>query len=166
MNSPSAAEPGLPEIVATVLPEWTDYNGHLNVAWYSALFDQATDAVLAWAGLGLGYVQRARASVFVIESHVVYQRELHSGEPVRVEARLLGADAKKLHLFFRLCHGQTGAESATCELLLIHVDLTCRQAAPFPPAIAAVLAAAVQADRRQPAPHQAGRAIRALQQDG
>ena len=26
-----------------VLPEWIDYNGHMNLAYYTVLFDQATD---------------------------------------------------------------------------------------------------------------------------
>ena len=28
-----------------VLPEWIDYNGHMNLAYYIVLFDQATDAL-------------------------------------------------------------------------------------------------------------------------
>ena len=35
-----------------VRPEWTDYNGHLNMAYYHVLFDTALDVVLEPLGLG------------------------------------------------------------------------------------------------------------------
>ena len=36
----------------TVLPEWIDYNGHMNVAFYMLAFDQATDAFFDYLGMG------------------------------------------------------------------------------------------------------------------
>lgn len=37
----------------TVRPEWIDYNGHMNLAYYVVAFDLATDAFLDFLGFGL-----------------------------------------------------------------------------------------------------------------
>ena len=34
-----------------VLPEWVDYNGHLNDAYYMVVFSQAVDAIMTMIGL-------------------------------------------------------------------------------------------------------------------
>ena len=36
---------------ATVLPEWVDYNGHMNEAFYVLVFGHATDAFYDYIGL-------------------------------------------------------------------------------------------------------------------
>ena len=37
----------------TVPPEWIDYNGHMNVAYYTMAFDQAADEILeGYLGVG------------------------------------------------------------------------------------------------------------------
>ena len=36
-----------------VAPEWIDYNGHMNMAFYSALFDRAADEFYEQIGLGV-----------------------------------------------------------------------------------------------------------------
>ena len=38
-----------------VLPEWIDWNGHMNLAYYVVLFDRATDLLFDELGLGLDY---------------------------------------------------------------------------------------------------------------
>ena len=35
-----------------VEPQWIDYNGHLNMAYYNVLFDRAVDEVYELLGLG------------------------------------------------------------------------------------------------------------------
>ena len=48
------AEPQAPETWReTVLDEWTDYNGHMNLAYYVLVFDHATDAFYPHVGLGV-----------------------------------------------------------------------------------------------------------------
>ena len=39
-------------------PQWIDYNGHLNVAYYNVLFDRAVDEVYELIGLGPAYLER------------------------------------------------------------------------------------------------------------
>ena len=41
-----------PTFEGEVLPQWIDANGHLNLAYYVVLFDQATDALYDVVGVG------------------------------------------------------------------------------------------------------------------
>ena len=41
---------------SVVQPEWIDYNGHMNVAFYVLAFDHATDAFLDHIGLDLSLI--------------------------------------------------------------------------------------------------------------
>ena len=47
--------------VMTIEPQWIDYNGHLNVAYYNVLFDRAVDEVYELIGLGPAYLERHQA---------------------------------------------------------------------------------------------------------
>ncbi|WP_395458364.1 thioesterase family protein [Azospirillum melinis] len=146
----------------TVRPEWIDYNGHMNVAYYLLAFDHATDAVLDRFGIGKAYVAAENRSVFVVDAHLTYAREVTEGTPLRFDSLLLGADAKRLHLFHEMRHAEEGWLAATAEVMLLHVDLGTRKTGPFPPAVAAALAGQAAAHAVLPQPPQAGRAVARL----
>lgn len=146
----------------TVRSEWIDYNGHMNVAYYLLAFDHATDAVLDRFGIGKAYVAAENRSVFVVDAHLTYAREVTEGMPLRFESLLLGADAKRLHLFHEMRHAEEGWLAATAEFMLLHVDLATRKTGPYPPAVAAALAEQAAAHVRLPRPPQAGRAVARL----
>jgi acyl-CoA thioester hydrolase len=115
-----------------VQPDWVDYNGHMNVAYYVLVFDHATDAMLGLLDMGADYRDRTDSSDFVIESHVSYLSEVVKGDSLQVASLLLGFDDKRLHLFHHMYHGQNGHLCATIELMLVHVDMKSRRAALFP----------------------------------
>jgi acyl-CoA thioester hydrolase len=142
-----------------VRPEWVDYNGHMNVAYYVLVFDHGTDNVLDRLGLGRGYCETAGRSLFVVESHVTYEAEAVAGDRLRVASRILGCDDKRLHLFHAMHRDKDGRLAATNELMLVHVDLGRRRAAPFPDDARRRIEAAVAAQSAEPWPPQAGRAI-------
>ncbi len=144
---------------ATVRPEWIDYNGHMNVAYYLLAFDQATDAVLDALGIGKAYVESENRSLFVVEAHLTYAREVTEGDGLTFDTLVLGADAKRLHLFHTMRHDSEGFVAATAEFMLLHVDLTDRRAAPFPPAVASRVADLARRHAALPRPVRAGRAI-------
>lgn len=121
-------------------PQWIDYNGHLNMAYYNVLADRALDEVFAVLGLGPDYAQSRRASTFTAEAHVVYKRELTVGDPVRATVQLVDYDDKRLHLFVELRHAREAWLSATVESMNLHVGLTDRKVTPFPPEILANIA--------------------------
>ena len=104
----------LPELVtsapldthrSTVLPEWVDWNGHMNVAFYVTAFDQASGAFMRNMGLGRRYVDGKLGMTFVLETHVTYDREMREGAPMRFTSQLLERDAKRVHLFHEMFHG-------------------------------------------------------------
>jgi acyl-CoA thioester hydrolase len=144
----------------TVRPEWIDYNGHMNVAYYVLAFDHATDKLLDALGIGEAYRRAANGSFFIVESHVVYRRELRLGDGLRVETEILGYDDKRLHGFSRMFRTAGGELAATYEFLGLHMDMTARRSAPFPaPALARLRAMADRHGARS-RPAEVGRSIR------
>ncbi len=143
----------------TVRPEWIDYNGHMNVAYYLLAFDHATDAVLDHFGVGKAYAEGEGKSVFVVEAHLTYAREVTEGDGLRFSSRLLGADGKRLHLFHEMHHEEDGFLAATAEFMLVHVDLTERRAIPFAPGTAERIARTAADHARLARPPQAGKAV-------
>ena len=145
--------------VMRVEPEWIDYNGHLNMAYYNVLFDRAVDETYELIGVGPDYVTSRRQSIFTAEVHVRYLRELHAGDPVRVTFQLIDYDAKRLHYFEQLFHAADGWVSATSENLSLHVDMTSKKTAAFPDEITTRLAEMKASHALLPVPEAAGRRI-------
>jgi acyl-CoA thioester hydrolase len=156
-------EPAMPApFVSSVMriePQWIDYNGHLNVAYYNVLFDRAVDEVYEPLGLGPEYLKRHRHSTMVVETHVRYLREVHEDAPLRVTVQLLGYDAKRIHLFEQLVHATEGWVSATSESMTVHVDMTAKKVAPFPDNVLAALERMKVVHAALPWPEAAGRKI-------
>ena len=145
--------------VMKVEPEWIDYNGHLNMAYYNVLFDRTVDEAYELLGCGLAYLQQTRHSTFTAEAHIRYLRELHAGAPVRVTFQLLDFDRKRMHYFEQLRHAEEGWLSATSENMVLHVDMTAKKTVPFPDFIAARLSKMKEAHARLPLPEGAGRRV-------
>ncbi len=141
----------------TVEPSWIDYNGHMNVAYYHLAFDRATDLFLRRVGLGEEYVEREKESMFALEDHLTYLKELREGEPFRVTLQLMDFDEKRLHYFLRMIHGEKGFLAATCEHLSIFVDMKERRSKPMPPHLKAALERIADEHRGLPRPERAGR---------
>jgi acyl-CoA thioester hydrolase len=116
----------------TVRPEWVDYNGHMNVAYYVLVFDHATDAVLDDLDLGASYRAASGCSVFVAEAHVTYDREVNAGDALRIASRVVAAEGRKFILYHEMFRADEGEVAATNEVLCLHVDLARRRSAPMP----------------------------------
>jgi len=142
-----------------VEPQWIDYNGHLNMAYYNVLFDRAVDEVYELIGIGVDYLKRANHSTFTAEVHVRYVRELHANDPVRVTFQLLDFDSKRFHYFEQLFHATEGWVSATSENMTLHVDMGAKKVAPFPDSVMRSLARMKAAHAQLPRPEAAGRRI-------
>jgi len=145
--------------VMTVEPQWIDYNGHLNMAYYNVLFDRAADEAFAALGMGPQYRAARNLSTMTAEAHVRYLREIHEGTPVVVRCLFLAADAKRIHCFQELVHATEGWLSATCETMTLHVDMTARKVSPFPDDIARNLQRMVASHAPLPRPEAVGRRI-------
>ena len=145
--------------VMAIEPQWIDYNGHLNMAYYNVLFDRAIDELWLKLGIGPAYMKARNNSTFTAECHVRYVREIHLGDPAQVAIWLVAADDKRLHTFEKLRHAGDGWVSATSENMALHMDMTARKVAPFPPDIAARIQTVAAAHRAAPRPDGLGRSI-------
>ncbi len=145
--------------VMQIEPQWIDYNGHLNMAYYNVMFDRAIDEFWLKLGIGPAYMKERQGSTFTAECHVRYLREIHLGDPVQISVYLLGADEKRLHTFEELRHASEGWISATSENMTIHIDMSARKTAPFPPDIRARIQAVAQAHASLPWPEGVGRSV-------
>ena len=142
-----------------VRPEWLDYNGHMNVAYFVLIFDHGTDAFYPLIGLGKPYRERTGKSTFAVETHITYSRELSVGEEVRVTTQLLGFDAKRIHYFHTMWHAAKGHQMATLEQLALHVDLTSRKVEPMPRQSQELLEQMWQTHQALPRPKEMGSVI-------
>lgn len=129
-NAPYDAPVVLPE--RAVPPEWIDYNGHMNVAYYIMAIDQALDRFLEdELGIGELHAARVRQGPYALQSNVQYLGELLEGENFTAAIRLIDCDAKRIHMFIEL-FSETGDLAATCEQMLMNVDLETRRSTLYP----------------------------------
>ena len=110
-----------------VLPEWIDLNGHMNLAYYTVLFDYASDLLFDTIGIGRDYKDATGHGTFVVETHNLYESELLVGERVRVASQILGADDKRLHVAHEMFRLVDDRRSATQELMFLSIDLEQRR---------------------------------------
>ena len=141
----------------TVRPEWLDYNGHMNMAYYAVLFDEAADEIYPDIGFGPEY-QKTGFTTYTAEFHICYLRELHQGDRVTVSLQLLDFDEKRFHTYQEIWH-EDGWCAATGEALGLHVDQSGPKVSPMPGHILQNLDALASAHRGLPRPERAGRRI-------
>jgi acyl-CoA thioester hydrolase len=145
--------------VMRVEPQWIDYNGHLNMAYYNVLFDRAVDEVYELLGIGPSYLKRANHSTMTAEVHVRYLREIHEDTPVRVRLQMIDYDSKRMHYFEELVHAEEGWVSATSENMALHIDMGARKVVPWPADVMERLARVKAAHAKLPVPEGVGRKI-------
>lgn len=141
-----------------VLPQWIDANDHMNLAYHVVLFDYGTDAIYEAMGLGRDY-RATEHGTFAAETHTVYAAELVLGDKVRVTSRILGLDAKRLHLAHEMHRSSDGKLAAAQEILLLHVDLRVRRVVAWLPRVFPRLQEAAAAHAALPRPDWVGRRI-------
>jgi acyl-CoA thioester hydrolase len=143
----------------TVLPEYIDANGHMNVGYYTLLFDKALD--LPWARLGIYSQQLLQSgmSSFALETHITYQRELKLGDILQFKFLMLDYDAKRVHYFLQMYHAQAGYLAATCEQISICMDMNARRSATWSEPARANIEALHALHKQRPRPAEVGRAI-------
>jgi acyl-CoA thioester hydrolase len=139
--------------------QWTDYNGHLNMAYYAVLFDRAAEEMFETFGTGADYTKRTNCTTFTLETHTTYANELKQGEDVRVETQIIGFDAKRVHYVQQMFRGETSYLACVLEVMVSHVDMNIHRTAPFPDAILAKIEAMARDHAKVPLPPQVGHKI-------
>ena len=56
--------------------EWTDYNQHLNMAYYVLIFDKAWEVILEKFNMGESSAKTTKMSTMVVETHTTYNNEV------------------------------------------------------------------------------------------
>ena len=116
----------------TVPHEWIDINGHMNATHYTLAVYEAHVNMTEMLGLGESYVNSTQCSKAVLESHLIYEREVKEGEELEIRSWLLAVDKKRLHFFHEVYNLTTGERAAAAEQVDVHVDLVKRCASEFP----------------------------------
>lgn len=142
----------------TVLPDWIDYNGHMNVTYYVLACDMATDRAYEKWGIGESYLERG-FSVYTLGMNVDYIDELHEGDPITIITQMLDVDYKRIHYIHELRHGKTDVVAATNECLGMNIDLATKKSTPFPSDTQATLDAVLSKDKKYHTPPQAFRKL-------
>lgn len=143
-----------------VRPEWVDYNGHLRDAFHLLIFSLAGDALLDRIGLDSAARTARARSVYTLEAHICYLHELRQGARVRVDARVLASDARRLHLYLEMFTSGSASPASASEQMLLHVDTSgTARAAPFDADVAGQIAALHALQRDCAPPAHAGRVI-------
>ena len=158
LSQANTSSEGLPITGQRQIPQsWTDYNGHMNEAYYLEIASLATDRFMKLVGCTEEYVA-AGQSYFTVENHVCYLSELHQGDQLTVSTQLLNGEGKKMHLFHRL-HGPDMTVAATVESLLLHMDLKARKTSLPGEEVATQLASIYSQHSSLPKPDSAGRYV-------
>jgi acyl-CoA thioester hydrolase len=125
-----------PSLRIVVPPLWADANGHMNMRWYVALFDDAGDELHARVGLTPEFHAVQNTGTVDLEHHTNFLNEVIPGDPVTIYSRLVARSQKRVHYVMFLVNEPAGKLAAIFECMNAFMDLTTRRTAPFPSAIA------------------------------
>ena len=114
-----------------VIKEFTDYNGHLNVAFYVHIFDIAADVMLDNFNMGGISAKKNKKTTFVAEMHTIYKQEVQLGEEVETHVTFVYHDKKRIHYRLSMFHKEKKYLAATNEVLSLYVDLNLRKVTEF-----------------------------------
>jgi len=118
---------------AKIQEEWLDYNGHMNVAYYVLVFDQAEEQFFKNIGLGELVAKETNISWMVLENHITYDDEVSLDQEVAINIRVVDHDTKRLHLYLEMVtEGEDGYLTSTLEQMVICADLNQRKSTEFP----------------------------------
>ncbi len=145
-----------------VLPQWTDYNSHLNDAYYMVVFSLATEQLMAGIGLDEAGRKSTGHSIFTLESHINYLLEVKQGVAIEVRTQILGADAKRMDVYHTLHAADSEPVLAANQQMLLNVDMGQRRAAPFAASVLLRVQALAAQHQGLAKPKYAGRSIALL----
>ena len=111
--------------------EWTDYNKHMNVAYYVLVFDESWEVMLQKFKMGEDSAKTTGMSTMVVETYITYNNEVKEGEEVEVYLTYFDHDKKRLHYKLEMIEKSSKKLSATIELLSLYVDLKKRKVSEF-----------------------------------
>lgn len=116
-----------------VKSDWIDYNGHMNVAYYTLAFDLSLDEFFENVlGLGPSYVSRSKSGPYSLQAQYHYLDELLEGERFFVKVYVRDSNNKCVHIVMEMYNSKEASLAATCEQVLINVNLETRKSLEYP----------------------------------
>ena len=115
-----------------IIKDWTDYNGHMNVAYYVLIFDiYGAEKLMTEFKMGEDSAKTNNKSTMVVESHITYNQEVKEGDEVDVNLIYFDHDKKRLLYKLEMIHKSKKYLASTIESLSLYVDLKERKVAEF-----------------------------------
>ena len=111
--------------------EWTDYNNHMNMAYYVLVFDQIWEVMLEKFKMGENSAKTTKMSTMVVETHTTYNNEVREGDEVEINLTFFDHDKKRLHFKMEMIEKSSKKLSATLEALSLYIDLKRRKVTEF-----------------------------------
>ena len=116
-----------------IIKEWTDYNGHMNLAYYIHIFDVGAEVLLTNFKMGEDSAKIEKKSTFVVETHTNYKQEVKMDEEVDVNILYVNHDKKRIHYKIAMLHKEKKFLAATTEVISLYMDLNQRKVIEFEP---------------------------------
>ena len=116
-----------------IISNWTDYNGHMNLAFYIHLFDQGWDVLLDKFQMGEDSAKVEKRSTFAVESHTKYIKEVKEGDEVDINLLFLDRDTKRMVYQLEIFSKSGNYRAATSEVCSIYVNLDLRKVTEIEP---------------------------------
>ena len=115
-----------------IVKDWTDYNGHMNVAYYVLIFDiYGAEKLMSDFKMGEHSAKTTNKSTMVVESHITYNEEVKEDDEVDVNLLYFDHDKKRLQYKLEMIHKEKKYVASTIETLSLYVDLSLRKVAEF-----------------------------------
>ena len=111
--------------------DWTDYNNHMNMAYYVLVFDQIWEIILEKFKMGEQSAKSTKMSTMVVETHTTYNNEVKEGDEVEINLTFFNHDKKRLHFKMEMIEKSSKKLSATLEMLSLYIDLNKRRVVEF-----------------------------------
>lgn len=138
-----------PPFLRLAIPEeYRDENGHMNMRWYLAVYDDAGYPLQEQLGLTREYHAAHGTGGFDLEHHIHYLNEVVPGDMVAVYARLVGHSAKRVHYLMFMVNETRGTLASIFECVNSFADMKTRRTAPWPEETAAKIAGLVAEHQR------------------
>ena len=115
-----------------IIKDWTDYNKHMNVAYYVLIFDlYGAETLMTKFKMGENSAKTTKKSTMVVESHITYNQEVNEGDEVNINLIYFAHDKKRLQYKFEMVHNEKKYLASTIEFLSLYVDLKERKVTEF-----------------------------------
>jgi acyl-CoA thioester hydrolase len=113
-------------------PEYLDEMNHMNVMWYTHLFDRGIYSTFDLMGIDDQFMEDHQSGSFALESHIRYLSEIRVGHQASVYTRIVAVTAKRFQLMHFMVNETKQDLAATFEVVVAYIDMQTRRMAVIP----------------------------------